>query len=226
MPKFHKEDPDLEGRQLIHENDIEKFPDRIVVPQCKICSSKYRDEVDLWLARGYSMASIQRTLQGGGLTVSLTSISRHKENHLPMQIAAYREILENNLIDYQQVQGEGAMRMVTGAAFIDILIAKGYESLVDGELTVEAKDIIKAIEVKAAMDEKGVVEFQAQVMAQIEALKIAMEEELGDDEARRVLARTQEILDQKAAGSYVPKSTVVVEEEDLKAIDGGHLSDE
>lgn len=209
MPKFNN-DPQIDETQISNENELIEFPDRIVVPQCKVCSSAYRDHVDLWLARGYSMASIQRSLLGAGVEVSIPSISRHRDNHLPMKIAAYREILENNLNTYQQAQAEGAIQMVSGSAFIDVVIAQGFENLLDGTLEIEAKDVIKAIEVKAGMDEKGFVDFQIRLSAQMDGLRQAMEEAFTPDQARAVLERAAEITEARMRGEEPPEGKEVV----------------
>lgn len=224
MPKINKKkDEESLDFPMVHDDEVSSFPDRVVSPQCKVCTSDYRDQVDLWLARGYSMASIKRNFEQVGLDISITSIARHRDNHLPMKLSSYREILEKNIDDYARAQGEGAIRIISGAAFLDVVVNKGFERMLDGTLAIEAKDVIKAIEVKAGMEEKGLDQIKEAFFTQMNSMRYAMEEILSEDQARQVIDRGREIMELIQTGDYTPPQKGEIINLDPKGIEEGEI---
>jgi hypothetical protein len=213
--KYEEEEDNLPAN-----NTKPKTLERTRVPQCTVCNSEYRDQIEIWVARGYKISEIHKQLDQAGAGVSYRSILRHKENHMDLEKIAYRTIIEKNMEELSQEEAKNTIRLVTGQAFIDLLLQRGFDELVNGTMPVEAKDVIKAIEVKSTMDEKGVMEFQTRIMAQIDAIRIAMEEALSADQARTIIERAKVIAESKLQGKEPPKQleevVVVLEEENYE----------
>ncbi len=111
------------------------------------------------LATGASYASTLRALGGDGVGVTTDSIRRHAERHFPVQNVAratYREILERrateNMVDFI----DGVATAITPMAYLETMVVKGYESLVDPNTTVDAKTgMLAACRLQEMIDSHG-----------------------------------------------------------------------
>ena len=111
-----------------------------------------RTKVNDLLATGASYAMVLRALGDDNATleqrdrVTIDSIRNHCVRHFPVQQVAratYREILERakeNSVDFI----EGVATAVTPVVFLETVIVKGYQTLVDELTTVSYRDGMKA----------------------------------------------------------------------------------
>jgi hypothetical protein len=118
-------------------------------PRCRVCRNDLvRKKVNDLLASGASYAMILRALGHDNAAldkrdrVTVDSIRNHTARHFPVQQVAratYREILERrakeNNIDFI----EGVATAITPLAFLETVMVKGYETLVDPDTTVDVK---------------------------------------------------------------------------------------
>jgi len=159
-------------------------------PRCKICTSPLvRDRVDRLAAAGFGGSAIADEIMG--LDPKLPkkrdslrkSIERHVSKHLKIKDAAVRRILERRaeeqgiLID--QVEGQ----MVSGKAFLDMMIGRGQEQLSDPNSRVYNKDVLEAIRLQEDFERESfalqleVIERQVRCISQ--ALKEIVSERMG-----------------------------------------------
>lgn len=169
----------------------------ITEPRCKVCMSAHRAEIEILVARGYSYNSIERQVSGLGGDLSAKSIERHSKRHMDIEQGAYRTIMERQAKELSEIEGEGAMRIVSGKAWLDIFIQKATDTLIAGEMEIEAKDVVKAIELRQAMEEQGFDLFQEQVMIQLKALIQAFKEMLAPEIARQIGERAKQIVEEQ-----------------------------
>jgi hypothetical protein len=122
--------------------------------RCRICrNDQVRTKVNDLLVTGASYAVVLRALGDENAKlerrhrVTIDSIRNHANRHFPVQQAAratYREILERrakeNSIDFI----EGVATAITPLAFLETMMVKGYQTLVDEDTTVSYRDAMEA----------------------------------------------------------------------------------
>ena len=117
-------------------------------PQRRICrNDPVRTKVNDLLATGASYAMVLRALGDDNATleqrdrVTIDSIRNHCVRHFPVQQVAratYREILERRAKENSVDFIEGVATAVTPVAFLETVIVKGYQTLVDELTTVSS----------------------------------------------------------------------------------------
>jgi hypothetical protein len=129
-------------------------------PRCHVCRSDgVRQRVNDLLASGASYAMTLRALGDDAVGVTTDSIRRHAERHFPVQNVAratYREILERraqeNSIDFVN----GVATAITPMAYLETMVVKGYESLVDPDTKVDARTgMLAACRLQEMIDSHG-----------------------------------------------------------------------
>jgi hypothetical protein len=134
-------------------------------PRCRICRNDVlRKKVNHMLATGASYAMIVRTLAADNTEldkcdrVTIDSVRNHCARHFPVQNVAkatYREILERraqaNGVDFV----EGVATALTPIAFLETVMVKSYETLVDSETKVDVHTgILAAGRLQSLMDSR------------------------------------------------------------------------
>jgi hypothetical protein len=112
-------------------------------PRCHVCrDDEIRKRVNELLAAGASYAMTLRALGDDGVGVTTDSIRRHAERHFPVQDVAratYREILERRAQENSVDFINGVATAITPMAYLETMVVKGYESLVDPDTDVDVK---------------------------------------------------------------------------------------
>lgn len=170
-------------------------------PRCRVCrNDALRGRVNDLLASGASYASIVRALEGDnadlapGDRITLDSVRNHTARHFPVQNAAkavYREILERraqeNAVDF--VNGVGTA--LTPMAFLETVIVKSYENLVDPATTVDVHaGLAAAVRLQSILDSRAGQPDMADVMVKmnrvIEAVRSMLPESSWPELLRRL----------------------------------------
>jgi hypothetical protein len=123
-------------------------------PRCRICrNDQVRTKVNDLLATGASYAMVLRALGDDNAMldkrdrVTIDSIRNHTVRHFPVQQVAratYREILERRAKENNVDFIEGVATAITPLAFLETVMVKGYETLVDERTTVSYRDGMEA----------------------------------------------------------------------------------
>ena len=138
-------------------------------PRCRICrNDQVRTIVNDLLATGASYAMVVRALGDDNATldkrdqVTIDSVRNHCGRHFPVQQVAratYREILERRAKENSVDFIEGVATAITPMAFLESVMVKGYQTLVDEDTTVSHRDAMEAalkLNEIARKDEGGV----------------------------------------------------------------------
>jgi hypothetical protein len=195
MPKITKGFEEGSGDNLPEkrgESPNLKIP-MIYEPRCKVCTSSMRNEIELMVVRGYNLSEIARQVQAAGEDISSKSVERHRRNHMDMQRSAFRTIMEKQAKELGELEAQGAVRIVSGKAWLDIFVQQATDRLIAGEMEIEARDVVKAIELREALEEKGINIFQEQIMVELRAIIQAMKEVIGQELAREIGIRAKEL---------------------------------
>jgi len=123
-------------------------------PRCRICrNDSLRTKVNDLLTTGASYAMVLRALGDDNATlekgdqVTIDSIRNHAARHFPVQQVAratYREILERRAKENSVDFIEGVATAITPMAFLESVMVKGYQTLVDEDTTVSHRDGMEA----------------------------------------------------------------------------------
>ena len=123
-------------------------------PRCRICrNDSLRTKVNDLLATGASYAMVLRALGDDNAKlekrdrVTIDSIRNHANRHFPVQQmarATYREILERRAKENSVDFIEGVATAITPMAFLETVMVKGYQTLVDEDTSVSHRDGMEA----------------------------------------------------------------------------------
>lgn len=120
-------------------------------PRCHVCRTDSICElVNAMLARGSSYAQIVRALAADGTgELSLDSVRNHANRHFPVQSAAqatYREIVERRAAENQIDFVAGVGTALSPMAYLETVMAKAFERLVEDGTEVSVETGLRAAE--------------------------------------------------------------------------------
>lgn len=154
-----------------------KAPPRYIEPRCHVCKHPNRDWIEYQLIKGHSYLSIERSLQALPPEdhVGRRSISTHALNHMKIEEAAYRAILEQEASLEAQNFEEGVKGAITTRGILEIAMRKGFEDILNDISSVEPKDLIQIVKLKMEMDDRShaiqIEEYKRQVDILTEAIQ-------------------------------------------------------
>jgi hypothetical protein len=147
-------------------------------PRCRVCrNDAMRKKVNDLLATGASYAMVLRALGDDNAKldkrdrVTIDSIRKHAARHFPVQQVAratYREILERRAKDNGVNFIEGVATAITPLAFLETVMVKGYQTLVDEHTAVGYRDGMEAaLKLTEALRKHAGDHDKAQMMAEM-----------------------------------------------------------
>jgi transcriptional regulator of heat shock response len=157
--------------------------------RCKVCSSDFAKAIDRMIALGTSHSEIARIFD-----ISRSSIGRHAKNHLNYEEAAVRQIIAREMEEAQADIEEGISGAISRRAYIDVAIQKGFEALLDNNVTVEVKDVATLIQLKEKMDSETDGAALDEVRTQFNAFVQAIREVAPPEMWEKILIRTRELV--------------------------------
>ena len=117
-----------------------------VEPRCRTCADpQVRELVNMLLSHGHSYPSILRVLgpvnaaRPANSQITRDSLFKHAKRHFPLQAPArevYRRILERRAAESDADYENGVATLVTAASYFEIMMTKGFATLVDEDTVV------------------------------------------------------------------------------------------
>jgi len=195
MPKIpdKPDKPVTNSNKKVPANQGNELLDVFTSSRCKVCQSKWRVNVDMMLIRGFSVRKIAESLQAAGEDISYRSVQRHKESHLNLEKSAYRAIIDKHAEEYEKANAENDIRIISGKAYLDVFIQKGWDQLIYEDFHVEPKDIIKAIELREELMSGGYSVLEEKMMLQVKSMVQAIREIVPPELHAEIAARAKEI---------------------------------
>jgi hypothetical protein len=169
-------------------------------PRCRVCRNDgVRRKVNDLLATGASYAMVVRTLNDDNDKldesdrVTIDSVRNHCVRHFPVQNVAkatYREILERRARENEVDFVEGVAIAIT-MAFLETVMAKSYEALVDSNTTVDVNTgILAASRLQSIVDSRAgqpnLLEIRIQLNRIIDAVRSTVPQQMWDDILQRL----------------------------------------
>jgi hypothetical protein len=147
-------------------------------PRCRICrNDQVRTKVNDLLATGASYAMVLRALGEDNAKlekrdrVTIDSVRNHCGRHFSVQQVAratYRDILERRARENQVDFVNGVATAITPMAFLETVMVKGYQTLVDERTSVSYRDGTEAaLKLAEALRKDEGAHERAQTMAEM-----------------------------------------------------------
>ncbi len=165
-------------------------------PRCHVCrTDPIREQVNAMLASGSSYAQIVRAVAAAGTgELSLDSVRNHATRHFPVQNMAqgtYREIVERRAAQNQIDFVNGLATAITPLAYLETMMVRGFQRLVQDGTEVSIETGLKAAEkLQGALGEgdlgADVLRIRVQVGRIIDAVKAAVPESMWGEIAARL----------------------------------------
>ena len=165
-------------------------------PRCRICrNDQARTKVNDMLATGASYAMIVRALAADNAEldvkdrVTIDSIRNHCGRHFPVQQTAhatYRQILECRAQENQVDFVNGVATALTPLAFLETVMVRSYETLVDSDTRVDVNTgMVAAARLQSLSESRDysreIAELRFQVGKIGEAVKSTVPQEMWDE---------------------------------------------
>lgn len=176
-------------------------PEFHLEPRCRICrNDRVREMVNELLAGGASYAMVLRAL-GQEIVqsdkrdrVTIDSIRNHSVRHFPVQNVAkatYREILERRAKENGVDFAKGVATAITPLAFLESVMVKGYQTLVDPDTRVDVNTgMVAAGRLQALIDsranELSMLEIRVQLNRVIEAVRSTVPQSMWSEISRQL----------------------------------------
>ena len=166
----------------------------VVEPRCRVCrDDETRETVNSMLAQGLSFAAIARSVSGGDEAVSEDSVRRHADRHFPVQHVAgatYREILERRAREQQLNLDDGVRTALTPLAYLEAVMQRAFENLVDGNAEVSIQAGLSAAahlqEAAASLDGMEIARIMVQMDQVINAVRDTVPEDMWPEIVERL----------------------------------------
>lgn len=167
MAKFEK--PKKGGGS--NDGDEKSIFEQINEPKCLVCKHPNRERIDYMLAMRVPYKDLENEFG-----VPYRSFSNHAKKHLRYEDESIKRIIEYEA----SIAGENLEHGVRGAflrrSTLDIGIKKIFDGITSGEIPLEAKDVVKMIEVREKLDANSASAQVEQYELQFNAFKEAVEE--------------------------------------------------
>ncbi len=211
------------------------IPDNIrPEPRCHVCrTDSIRELVNAMLARGSSYAQIVRAVAADGTgEVSLDSVRNHANRHFPGQSVAqatYREIVERRAAENQIDFVAGVGTALSPMAYLETVLAKAFERLVEDGTEVSVETGLRAAEKLQAVAgdrdrDREIAQAWVQLGRVIDVVRNVVPESMWPEIEARLEGRDHVQPSQEAFDAGGDEDEEIVEEFDPD--DGGDDDDE
>ena len=156
-------------------------------PRCRVCrDEEVRTLVNKLLAHGMTLRDINDVVTPMNRKravrdrININNLREHRKRHFDVQSSAnavYRAIIEQRASELNLDYEQGIGTAVTHLAYLDTMIAKGYQTLVNEETVVSYKDGLDASMKRNDLTraEAGALE-QARIMAEMDRVIAVVKE--------------------------------------------------
>lgn len=172
-------------------------PPVITVPQCHVCQSARRLWIERQLLKGTSYSAIANSLPPEKIdgsdeerVIDRRSIANHSKNHMPLDSAIVRAVLEEEADLLGQNWEEGVRGAFTNRGALNALIRKAFEDAMSNVTTVEPRDLIQMVKLYNEMESNTstvlIEEAKMSVNIFLEAIQNVLIDEFDQEEAERI----------------------------------------
>jgi len=127
-----------EDRAAIEQRRQDLSPPQIVVPQCHVCNSEFREFIEEAITEGAPYVRIEERTG-----IDRRGIANHAKNHMDMA----RQAIADELVTEAQALAQDIDKKgtITDRGILRVMASKGFQDIINGVSTVEPKDLIAII---------------------------------------------------------------------------------
>jgi len=183
----------------------------IVEPRCSICKSKYRRTIDQLLVMGVPFSEIARQFEEDG--VERRSLSNHKKRHLSVEHAAIRQVIEEKARQIGEDVDNSKRFLLTRKGYMEIAMMKSFQSIVDGTVTPEPRDVVQMISLLEKMEKDTTLNQVDEMIRDFNAFTQAVQKNVPKDLYDRILGdfKSNLTIEQKIIDSYAIEMPDVIQ---------------
>jgi replicative superfamily II helicase len=172
------------------------FPvEEIVEPRCSVCKSKFRRTMDQLLVMGVAFSEISRQFETEGIT--RRALSNHKRKHLSVEQAAIRKVIEEKARQIGEDVENTKSLLLTRRGYMEVAMMKSYQSILDGTVVPEPRDIVHMISLMEKMEKDTAAVQVDEMMRDFNAFTQAVKEVVGQEDYDKIIYKFKNILDQE-----------------------------
>jgi len=194
----------------ITRTELENMP--VKQSRCGVCSHPAKFLIESMLIAAWSAPAIEAQFAETDHPVSATSIRNHAKRHLDYQERAIRNIVEQEAKLAQINEDAATESIVTNTAYLKILRQKGLEGLIDGSVSAEPRDVLRAVDLLEKLESAKEPARLAQFRLQYEAFQRAVEEVVPKELWAQIIEKLEQNLNRS---DYEVASTAEEEDEAL-----------
>lgn len=183
----------------------------IVEPRCSICKSRYRRTIDQLLVMGVPFSEIARQFEEDG--VERRSLSNHKKRHLSVEHAAIRQVIEEKARQIGEDVDNSKRFLLTRKGYMEIAMMKSFQSIVDGTVTPEPRDVVQMISLLEKMEKDTTLNQVDEMIRDFNAFTQAVQKNVPKDLYDRILGdfKSNLTIEQKIIDSYAIEMPDVIQ---------------
>lgn len=178
------------NREALEKATASMAPPLITVKQCNACMSERRLWIEQMLLQGLSYSAISKALAASGEHVDRRTISHHSKEHMAVQDAVTRAVMEQEADLLGQQYEEGVQGAFSMRGALHVLIRKAFNDAMNNVTTVEPRDMIQMIrsfnEMESSSSVTAVEEAKMAVRLFMEAIQNVTADELTPEEGERI----------------------------------------
>lgn len=160
----------------------------ITSPNCKICNSPNRAQIERCITLGLSIAEICRQFEDSD-ALTRENVKNHRNRHLAVEKAAIRQIVEQRAKEFNEDVENTTNYLLTRKAYMEAAMLKSYQAIVEDRVTPEPRDIVQMINVMEKWEKENATQMMDEMMRDINALTIAIKEVVPPELYDRILER-------------------------------------
>lgn len=139
-------DPDQRSMVMVRIGDQE-LP-AVNSPKCSVCQSLFRLQIENELILGRSYRGILRDIEnldhGGRRVPSVASLARHAQDHLPINKAVERRLIERRAKAMGKSIEDDEGSIIDHITVAEMTLQKGFEKLQKGQMDLQPSDVMAA----------------------------------------------------------------------------------
>jgi hypothetical protein len=149
--------------EYLEKEEAKYAPPLITEPRCLVCNSSYRLWIERQLLKGLSYSAIANSIppekypDGKIKKIERRSIANHSKNHMPLDQAVMRAVMEEEADLLNQNWEEGVKGAFTNRGALNALIRKAYDNAMNNVTVVEPRDMIQMIKLYSEMEANSAI---------------------------------------------------------------------
>lgn len=173
---------------------MSRLPDKFR-STCLICTHSRKKDIEKMIVMGFGPTEIERQFADTAEPAPRRSVSNHRLQHLDYEQDAIRQIIDKRAKEQGLNIETTTERLIQHQGYLDVVIQKAFESLIDGNMAVEPRDAFKAIELKDKFEKDAIPWTMEKIQSQHNAFLQAVKEIVPSSLLPAIIARARDLYE-------------------------------